>query len=480
MKIFFSMPTDLYFTELEKEYRKVVEGIFPLCDNIIRFPSDYMSEINNATEGMKRRDRDKYISGFFLKKVEECDVLIYTNIYTKDGNILFTRGVRGELSRALELGKVIYRLYPESVSSVRLQKMDIQYFDTIVKSFDTIVKSYDYSMKGWVLKSVSDYVKFYENNPEAIGLMKKYFQSKIGKCVVVPHYNYIYEIEKYGASKFRGCKKHNNSRHSIILPKQEFTKLCPYTEDKWIWADYSTVKLNPFPSGSGNDGIMDLIKKTRTLHKLMYILRDSSDFDPSKEGIAYVNEDGKIPFERGKPVKDYRKIAGVRPLFDIDIKDEYKQIDSFFEDSIFNEYQKVIDLFFKYYENDVEGGIDKNVRCIFSGNGLYIDLGEKTFESFDCSGFEEFDSEWSNIRKTMQKIMNENGICKLQIEKGYGWSRYFKTVGTFHAKSERVSIPLNINESLDKEWIDEITKIELGLKQNVFNEIINRAGNNWK
>jgi len=469
------MPTDLYFSELEKEYRKVVESVFPLNQNIIKMPSDYMGELNKATEGMKKRDREKYISAFFLKKVEECDVLVYTNIYTKDGNVLFTRGVRGELNRALELGKDVYRLYlhddiKNRGKSIGLQKMDMSYFVGVVNS-------YIYKTDIWALKSVSDYIKFYDNNPEAIELMQKYFQSKIGVSIAIPHYNYVYEIEKYGAGKFRGCKKHNtgigmNSRHSIILSKQEFTKKCPYLEDKWIWADYSTVKLNPFPFGM--DGIIDLIKKTRTLHKLMYILEDRGEkCDYSKEGIAYVNEDGKIPFERGKPVKDYRKIAGVRPLFDIDIKDEYKQIDSFFEDSIFNEYQKTIDLFFKYYD------IDKDVRGIFSGNGLYIDLGEKTFESFDCSGFEEFDSEWSSIRKTMQEIMNENGIKRLQIEKGYGWNRYFKTVFSFHAKSERISIPLNINESLDKEWIEEMTNIKLGLEQNISEEIIDRAGSSW-
>lgn len=478
MKIFFSMPTDLYFTELEREYRKVVESIFPLDDssqkNMIRFPSDYMDILNKATEGMKRRDREKYISAFFLKKVEECDVLIYTNTYTRDGNILFTRGVRGELNKGLELGKGVYRLYLDKDGEngkgkpIRLQKMNISYFNTIVDSYDYSVRE-----KEWVLKSVNDYIKFYENNPEAIGLMKKYFQSNIGISIAIPHHNYVYEIENYGIEKFRGCKKHSNGRHSILLPNQEMTKLCPYTEDKWIWADYFTVKLKPFPSDMS--GIRNLLYKTRTLHKLMYVLKDSGDScDYSKEGIAYVDKDsGKIPFERGKPVKDYRKIVGVRPLFDIDIKDEVKVVDAFFEDSIFNEYQKTIDLFFKYYD------IDKDVRGIFSGNGLYIDLGEKTFDSFDCSGFEEFDSEWSSIRKTMQEIMNENGIKKLQIEKGYGWSRYFKTVGTFHAKSERVSIPLNINEELDKKWINEMTNIKLGLEGNVFSEIINRAGNNW-
>lgn len=505
MKIFFSMPTDLYFTELEKEYRKVVENTFLLNDlnhNIIKFPSDYMDELNKATDGMKRRDRDKYITAFFLKKVEECDILVYVNTYTADGNVLFTRGVRGELNRALELGKIVYRLYLDfpwityraktflkidgKGKLVELQKMDMTHFKTIADSYN-----YNVVEKEWVLKSVGDYIKFYENNPEAIELMKKQFESGVGTCVAIPHYNYVYQIEKYGTWKIRDCKRHkDHSKHSIILPKQELTKLCPYLEDKWIWADYSTVKLNPFPSGSdGDGGIIDLLKKTRTLHKLMYILKgeyggEDRKCDYSKEGIAYINEDGKIPFERGKPVKDYRKIAGVRPLFDIDIKDEVKVVDAFFEDSIFNEYQKTIDLFFKYYENenenDIGGGSDRDVRCMFSGNGLYIDLGEHLFSDFDCKGFEEFDTEWRSIRKTMQEIMNENGIKRLQIEKGYGWNRYFKTVFSFHAKSERISIPMNINESLDKKWLKEVTDIRLGLEQNISNEIIMRSGNNWR
>lgn len=475
MKIFFSMPTDLYPSSLV--YKDYASKTFPLSDNIIRMPSDYMDALNKATEGMKKRDREKYISAFCLKKVEECDILIYTNTYTKDGNILFTRGVRGELNKGLELGKIIYRLYLDNGVGnnlgnrgrpIKLQKMDISYFSEIVNSHD-----YEGICKEWALKSVNDYIKFYDNNPEMISLIQKQFESKIGKCISIPHHNYVYDIDTYGQDKFRKCSKHGGMRHSILLPKQEFTKICPFTEDKTILSGYSTVKLKSLPLDMA--GLSNLLVQTRTLHKLMYILEDRGEkCDYSKEGIAYINEEGKIPFVNGKPVKDYSKIIGVRPLFDIDIKDEYKQIDSFFQDEIFNEYQKTIDLFFKYYD------VDKYVRCMFSGNGLYIDLGEKTFDEFDCSGFEKFDSEWSSIRKTMQGIMNENGIKRLQIEKGYGWNRYFKVGGTFHAKSERISIPLNINESLDKEWIKKITNIALGLEENVSREIINRAGNNWR
>lgn len=478
MNIFFSISTDLYNSALESEYIKFVEIIFP--ENTIIIPSDYMPQINEVTNGMKKRDREKYISNFFFHKIGQCDIFIYTNTYSKDGNILFTRGVRGEINKAFELKKTIYRLYLDDDpkrNPIKLQKMDITYFDTIIKS-------YNYNTDKWILKSTKDYIRFYDNNPEAIKLISSQFEGKIGKYIAIPHFNYVREIEKYGTNKFRGCKKHSNDRHSIILPKQEFTKICPYTDDKWIWADYSTVKLKTFPLElNGTGGIKDLLSMTRTLHKLMLILKekddDSCNYDYSKEGLAYVNEEGKIPFERGKPIKDYRKIAGVRPLFDIDIKDEYKQTDSFFEPEIFNEYQKTIDLFFEYYDND-DGGIDKNVRGIFSGNGLYIDLGEKTFYEFDCNGFLEFDSEWSSIRKTMQEIMEENGIKRLRIERGYGWQRYFKVAFTFHAKSERISIPLNINESLDKKWIKEVTDIKLGLEQNVSKEIMKRSGNNWR
>lgn len=462
-EVFFSMSTDLYLSEIEKRYRNAVENAFPLDKYVIRLPSDYMKEFNNATFGMERHERDKWISRKFLEMVDKCDVFVYTNIYSKDGNILFTKCVRNELSRAIELGKDIYRLYVET-GKIILQKMDKPYFDTIVNSCD-------YSMKGWVLKSVDDYIKYYKNNKEALVLINDYFQSKIGVNIVIPHRNYVYEIENYGTEKYRGCKKHKNERHSIILPRQEFTKLCPYTLDTWNWTEYNTIMLNPFPKEIKE--IRDLISRTRTLHKLMYCLDKERKCDYSKEGIATIIN-GKIAFADGSPIKDYNKIVGIRPIFDIDIKNEYKQSDAFFKDSIFNEYERTLELFLKYYE------LDEFCRIMFSGNGLYIDLGEHKFDYFDCDGFDEFDAEWRLIRKTMQKLMDENGINKLQIEKGYGWNRYFKAPFGFHAKSERISIPLNINERLDKKWMNDITKIELGLDQNVSNDIVKRAGNNWR
>lgn len=162
----------------------------------------------------------------------------------------------------------------------------------------------------------------------------------------------------------------------------------------------------------------------------MYCLDKERKCDYSKEGIATIIN-GKIAFADGSPIKDYNKIVGIRPIFDIDIKNEYKQSDAFFKDSIFNEYERTLELFLKYYE------LDEFCRIMFSGNGLYIDLGEHKFDYFDCDGFDEFDAEWRLIRKTMQKLMDENGINKLQIEKGYGWNRYFKAPFGFHAKSEK-------------------------------------------
>lgn len=466
MTAFFGLPTELYNTKEEKEYK---EFISRNLNDVIKTPSEYMNCLNSHTKNMERHEREKYITDYFLKCVEKYPTYIYTNTYTKQGNLNISKGVRGEINKAIELNnKNIYRLYlnPSTHKPTRLQIMDVNHFTDIIKS-------YDYSTSKWALRTPDDYYTFYKNNKEFINIIKKQFQSDIGTRATAAHLNYVNKItsEKPDSTKFSECKHHHMEKHAIVLPKQEYTKMCPYIDNEWIIAGYDTTHLKTFPTDIPK--IRNLLLETRTLHRFMYIFKN--DIEIEKYGIGKViDNNGKkiIPFEKGKPIIDHTKIVGIEPIFDIDIKNEIKKIDAFFDPEIFKQYQKTINLFSKKYNEE-----DDSLEGIFSGNGLYLKLKPFKFDDEDTD-FKEFDIIWENIRQEMQKEMTENNINKLQIEKGYGWSRYFKVAGTFHAKSERISIPLNINEELDSNWINEMTKIEKGLTQNVSNEIINRS--EWK
>lgn len=83
-------------------------------------------------------------------------------------------------------------------------------------------------------------------------------------------------------------------------------------------------------------------------------------------------------------------------------------------------------------------------------------------------------------RTILEKLLRDNGIKSIAVEKKYGWNRYFKVVFTFHLSYDRVAIPLNKEEELDYDWMNEITKIKTGLSRNVSLEIIEEAGKDWK
>lgn len=488
-KIYIGMPTDLYNNK-DETYKELVEKKIP--DSIVRIPSYYMNYLREEIKksDLKGKDREKFLSNFFLDKVKMCDIFVYVNTYTKDGNILFPKGVREELAKALSLGKEIYRIYQEMDGGVSLVKTDLDYVKSIANSYNYDI---DIKVENWVLKTVNDYNEFYNKNPEARDLIVKQFNSELGISIMVPHRNLLYYIDECNKKQEYNwgprCKFHDDKNHAILLPNQELTKLCPFLDVSWIWTEYRSNHLLPFPESS--DGLWDLFSRTRTLHKMMYIIR--KDVDVEREGIAYVDENGRIPFKEGRPIKDFNKIVAVRPILDIDIRHDIKKTDAFFDKDIFSQYQKTIDLFLSIYQDfEFETGLGSEfnkLKLMFSGNGIYFDLGEHKFSDFEyedvegvhkCKNFIEFDTEWKSLRMTIQQFMDENGITKLQIEKGYGWSRYFKVAGAFHSTSERFSIPLNIDEALDYNWIKEVTEIKLGLQQNIFKEIVKRAGNRWK
>lgn len=468
MKIFFSMPTTLYNSDIEKEYKEYISKIFPLTQNIIRTPSDYMEELKLIVKDMNKYNKEQYITRFFLKKIELCDALIYVNTYTKKGNVNFTNGVEKEINKAIKLGKDVYRLYTDDSTKKpsRLQKMDDNYFNDIVNE-------YNYSKDNWALKTLDDYLNFYRNNKEALTLMDNYFESNIGTTITVSHHNYLYHTNNGTNSIIAECKHHGFVNHAIVLPKQEYSKYCPFIDDEYIIADYSKERLHKFPDTI--EKLKTLILKTRSLHKFMFILKNDEDKEYyEKYGIAELDENKDIIFKDGELSRDWSKFVGVRPLFDIDIKEEYKIGDPFFDKETFEQFEKTLNLFNKHYENTGE-----DLRLIFSGRGLYIEQQEMNFEENETN-IHEFDKFWRDIRANMQNKMESVGINRLAIERGYGWQRYFKVPGAFHKTLDRVTIPLNIDESLDYKWLKEITNINLGLEQNTFQEIQKRAGNKWR
>jgi len=434
-----------------------------------KLPDTDVVEFNIPTSPYTEINKEVWLNkNYFFPLIDKCDNFIYILPCTKNGDTKKGSkkiGVRAELSHAIEQNKEIFKINKE----LSIDKMDINTFNIIYNNN----KKY---RNEWILKTTDDYRKWYSNNIEAVKLIQSQFiefnvNNKKAMQAVIPQKNTLWssnEFKKECVLKY--CNVHHKQHSIIDLSRQGLSFLCPYEETAETKFSYGKRKLDNINELE----IKNLILSSRVIHKLFWILEEEA-FKPY--GFCLKDEKGNLILRKdGKEIANENLIIGSEPVFDIDIKKEVKNNGgSFFDKNIFDEYTKVIESLKIFIENEMFG-IDYKIG--FSGNGIYFILQPIIFEEFDTN-LSTFDEQWRIWISDFQNIINNKGIKNIHMENMYGWGRFFKAIGTFHASKERVSIPLNKDEVLNYKWIKEITNIQLGLEQNIFNEVINKAGNSW-
>lgn len=426
MKTYFAHPINTYNTNIEFQCINLIKTQIKGHNEIIN-PSSFTNELSKIKTEKKRME-------FCYSKIDESDIFIYL-LHEKPKS-----GLRKEINHALSKDKKIYKIKYDNNNLVLIEMTIANIYKTIQK----INKTFDRSK--WVLKNKDDYLTWFKNNPEAIKLIKDQFDDE--NSFYVPHFNTVYYTDNFRkiiTEKF--CKQHNINynktlNHGFIDPRYQEAKItCPFFEESTLIIGYDTYNLPRIKNFT-----IEKLLECRTIHRNM------------------------------KLCKNHKTILGAYPTYDLDIrKESKKEGKTFFTHEVFNEYLKTIDIMHKFM---VDEWSDVEWKLAFSGNGLYIIMEKLIYNDYNIND-ETFQESWINSIKKIEHILKKNKIKNIVPEEKYGWQRYFKAIGTFHLSKERVSIPLNKDEQIDYKWIDEMTKIENGLNNNTFNEIINKAGIHW-
>ena len=424
MNIYFAHPINTYNTNTEIQSINLIKKQLGFQNEIIN-PSSFLKDLSEIKSEKKRME-------FCYNKIDNSDIFIYL-LHEK-----LTTGVRKEINYALSKNKKIYKI-KYTYNNLTLIEMTI---DNIYKTIEEINKNCDRTK--WILKNKDDYLKWFKNNPEAIKLIKDQFDDE--NSFYVPHYNTTCYTNNFTKILMKYCKQHNiNNRvnHGFIDTRYQEVKItCPFFEESSSMPGYDTYNLPRIKNLT-----FEKLLEYRTIHRNMRIC------------------------------KNYKTILGAYPTYDFDIKDEAKKEGkNFFTTEVFNEYLKIVNIM-QTFMNEEWSEIEW--KLAFSGNGLYIIMEKLIYKDHDLND-KMFSNYWGMSIKKIITLFNKNGIKNIVPEKKYGWQRYFKAIGTFHLSKERVSIPLNKDEIIDYEWINEMTKIENGLNDNIFNEIVNKAGNSWR
>lgn len=457
--VYFSYPIVLYDSSLERRCIELIKNNISF-ENIVN-PKTFINELKKCdNEQIGGNMELTYNNKIFFPNIDKCSIFVY---YIDSTNKI-TKGVSKELQYALMKYKEIYKIvnFNDSLQFYKMDKKSIN---------NRIIK--DYSKKrNWSLKNISDYKKFYDINHELKDFMLSQFNvQKINnnqyiQQAVVSHKNSVYITNDFKNVVYDTCLEHQ-LKHSYINPLySEKLLTCPFTNLTRKKPDYSKFKLDNIRQVNFDE----LLLNSRTLHKSMFIFNNDSFI--TGKGLVF-RSNGDIILVGGKPKVDTNNILGVEILFDLDIIDYYKsQGMTFFNMKIFNQYLKAIEII----QNFIEEFWCVEYKMGFSGNGIYIILPSFLFKEHNFT-FDSFSTYFADKRNEINKRFIENKIDKIVLEKKYGWNRYFKVLGTFHLKHERLSIPLNFNESLDYDWMKEMTNIDVGLESNISKEILRKS--NW-
>jgi len=490
MKLYFALSKTLYKHPISS---KAVDEIYKYFNiNNIKIESFFNSatdfeklDIKIPSSLISENEKEKFIQNSCIEKsLRYCDSLVYMNTFTQTGNVSFTNGVKAEVNYALKNNMRIFQIYLTNTGNVDTSEIkEIKEMSTynIKNSVEELYKKHTPENQEWTLKTINDYLKLYKTQPEMLEYLHEQCYnnelSKIGVHGIVNHKSFIYETNITNKIPYFSCHDHYIYKHSYANPKSQILVTeCPYFRSNKLFHNKIYERIPKFPDEIEN--MINIIIRNRIIHKLMYI------FDPlvHNRGVCLRNEETGYPIisKEGKYIPDPKLIKGVQILIDLDIKKQSKDEGlNFFTPTIYNEYVKSLRLLLPSMLG--ENYNTKDVKIMLSGNGLYIILRKYiNFKEYNVQNYHKHELTWEILRENYENVLKNNNIKHLQIEKGYGWNRYFKLAGTLHASKERVSIPLNVESMINNpdyiKYIDENSKIQNLLDNKVkFIDILNNS-----
>lgn len=491
--IYFARRTGLYDSPIDEHCIDMIFGMemTGIADGInLLDPAVLIKERQKEIDEIKTNSKKEafIMEEICLPAIDSCSIFVYL---LDQNDVVLSPGVEIELDHAIKKNKHIFRIFQVN-RGLRLVEMTTSNIENELKKLcrgwdggsNGSESVGDKIRSGWALKSVSDYLQFYRNNPEAVQLIIEQFREGRwiekenekdekgnerlyvrGDVACIPHFNSAGQTSDYSKVKWCNCPLHqgNLSRHAFYeLRDKEFRRTCMFTGVRSVAPGYSKMKLDRFDGY----GINDILSNSRTIHRSMNIF-DNSVFN---QGIVLRDVIGNVVLGKGgKSVADLRKIIGCIPLIDLDLDG------SFFDKDVFEECQQTLKVVREYMVVEWSG---VEWKLGFSGNGLYIIFDRLIFEGAGFT-YGQWLIYWKQKRQRLEKLLRENRIWKVAVEKKYGWNRYFKAMFTFHLDRDRIAIPLNKNRELDYNWIDYHSNIKNGLERNISKEIMENAGPEW-
>ena len=169
--------------------------------------------------------------------------------------------------------------------------------------------------------------------------------------------------------------------------------------------------------------------KFRTLHMFSYVFGDLEDS----------NKEGWYPQEH---------IKGVGSVIDVDSPNDGKRgrLDCLMNNGAINKMEKVR---LVIREELIDWGLWDNCKMLFSGNGIYFIL-EDQYGSTD-----ELNLYSSDFIEMCKDVNWKSGMNLVDIDSSYAWNKYFKVPFTFHWKHNRLSIPLNKDVVIDRQYLKD-------------------------
>lgn len=458
-----------YGTGYESEYLRSIIEKHPNAD-LIKLPNLDELHLDNKDirwgKGLYEKEKQ-----YFFPLIDKCDIFFMApvnNEFNKDGSKrrdkgLLTEGVKIEVLYALAIGKKVY--------TYKMSKTGDYIFQEIRGIFDSeeLIKSV-YLWDKYFYAIIDDRIK------ELLKTEKRLPQN------IHPKITGLYERNKNVMDIMKGFLSSNRSDIACVKPIVLHKRYPAPRKDPKYGGD---VPIRYLPYGSKRhfslkDLSIDEIKRYKGEMHFYEIFFDDKVLDDKliqKEIdiiIAKLKEKGREKSFRPYMVFNVH-VIGAGIVFDIDAPSaaeiKYGKVDMF-DDLWYEEFMAI-----KIASEELAQS--KWLKCVTSttGNGFNI-----TCEPY---WFDERQDTFANFKNTMEtgirniNVENEDKIKGVHIdEKILDWSIYKKMPFTYHAKWNRITLPV-AKGRIDKEWLKKMSNIDYFLSNEIdnLNEVIEKS--NW-
>jgi len=435
-----------YGSDYEIEKLKLIKEKFN--EEIIPLPIiDESSNLIKFGKGLL----DKEVTNFF-PLIDKCDIFISIPIWNntnKDGSKRsdrgnLTEGVKFETLYALSRNKKVYKIDGDKITQINISDSEELILELMILNKRNQL---DEKMKELIkqekrLNIHSKIIDLYERNDNVINLMKSFLSCKkedaIKPIAIQPRYPLLKELNlpiryyPYGTKTLYRITDLNMKDLKTTVGQMHFYEC--FFDDK--------VRDNK------------LIKQEFT-DKMIKWINDGNKKEDFKPWMVFNDH-----------------VIGISIVFDIDCGS------NLFEKDTFN---KAMIL-----KNGTEEELDSHGlkhKSSTTGNGINV-ISEPYF-------FKENDDNLKNcsneIVKTYEKINNlyHKYIDGVKIDpKRPDWQIYKKMPFTYHAKWNRITLPISDGSNIDREWLMKISDIDYFMNNEKTNikDVIEKSGwnnNNW-